>query len=189
MAGRSDGTAQEGRGPCFSTELQGIVFPTPHLRTRQVGRFSFLRTHRKLIDIDACAPANHGCRRREVPKDHATPPGTERRRWPPAGLHARPMHPWVTSGYERHQNGLVKCRVEEWYLAGFISRSCGFESRPCDLTWRGVPTVGAPPAPEAAHQAPVAETGIRGRLRPGSLPGMQVRLLPGALVLGSGLAL
>lgn len=55
--------------------------------------------------------------------------------------------------------GLCECRVEEWHLAGFMPRSCGFDSRPCDVKggappeWRGVP-----PAPrDGAIHAPVAE--------------------------------
>lgn len=35
-----------------------------------------------------------------------------------------------------------------------MPRSCGFESRPCDTKRRDVPTVGAPPAPSAAHTLP-----------------------------------
>ena len=69
---------------------------------------------------------------------------------------------------QQHQQ--VLCVVAGWrkrHLAGFMTRSCGFDSRPCDRCPRGgmAYAAGSDPAPAF---------------------GLQVRILPG--VLGSGLS-
>lgn len=69
-----------------------------------------------------------------------------------------------------------------WHLAGLMPRSCGFESRPCDVIRWGVHRLRTPrQAPDSAQQCSRGGTADAAGSDPAPDSGVQVRLLPGVL--------